>query len=231
MTTEPNPVATTAAPTRFALWQRPRKAAVTWIAAVLLLVLAAPAHTDGYQDGIHYDRISDVAEDKSSVEIIEYFSYACPFCADFHPLLSEWMEERGDDVTLRRVPLAFRDDWEALARGYHAADEQDAVDAIHGPMFRALHEQGRSLDRRDAILDFLEEQGLDRDAAARAWEGFGVERALSRDARLAERHGIDSTPSVVVAGAYRVGPRMAGSLPAMIDIMDALVDRHAEAAD
>lgn len=203
--------------------------AIPWLKGLLavgLLGLGAAAHAD-YSEGVHYHRVGEPpAEAQAQVEVVEYFSYACPFCADFHPLIHDWLEERGEEVSFRQVPLAFRDDWEALARAYHIAEGQDALDAVHGPLFQAIHERGRQLDGRDALLDFLAERGVDRDEAASAWEGFAMDTALRRDARAAEQHGIDATPSVVIADAYRVTARTAGSLEAMIEIMDALVDRH-----
>ena len=50
-------------------------------------------------------------EVKGKVEVIEFFWYGCPHCYDFEPELTAWIKRQPKDVILRRVPVAFRDDF------------------------------------------------------------------------------------------------------------------------
>src|SRR5215472_1471406 len=46
------------------------------------------------------------------IEVVEFFSYACPHCAKFNPLLSAWVAKQPKDVVFRRVPVSYgRDAW------------------------------------------------------------------------------------------------------------------------
>ena len=38
------------------------------------------------------------------VEVLEFFSYACPHCSSFEPMLETWAKQLPADVSLRRVP-------------------------------------------------------------------------------------------------------------------------------
>ena len=71
------------------------------------------AQSPKIEEGFDY-RILPVAqpvESKGKVEVIEFFWYGCPHCYDFEPELSAWIKRQPKDVTFRRVPVAFRDDF------------------------------------------------------------------------------------------------------------------------
>src|SRR5664279_1591464 len=41
------------------------------------------------------------------IEVLEFFSYACPHCNAFEPQLEAWAKTLPADVALRRVPVPF----------------------------------------------------------------------------------------------------------------------------
>src|SRR6476619_1843101 len=45
------------------------------------------------------------------IEVTEFFRYSCPHCNAFEPKLVAWSKRLPPDVVLRRVPVAFRDDF------------------------------------------------------------------------------------------------------------------------
>jgi thiol-disulfide isomerase/thioredoxin len=42
-------------------------------------------------------------EVKGRIEVIEYFSWGCPHCYEFYPLLTRWLATLPKDVTFKRV--------------------------------------------------------------------------------------------------------------------------------
>src|SRR3981081_4801314 len=38
------------------------------------------------------------------IEVIEFFSYMCPHCKEFYPLVSTWAAQLPKNVVFRRVP-------------------------------------------------------------------------------------------------------------------------------
>src|ERR1700733_1693803 len=42
------------------------------------------------------------------IEVIEFFSYACPHCNDFYPLLQQWQAKQGKDGVLQRGTVICR---------------------------------------------------------------------------------------------------------------------------
>ena len=41
------------------------------------------------------------------IEIVEFFSYACPHCANLDPMLDGWIDGLAESVEFRRVHVAF----------------------------------------------------------------------------------------------------------------------------
>ena len=51
-----------------------------------------------------------------NVEVIEFFAYACPHCAEFEPALQSWLKRKPKDVDYRPVPMIFRAEWKPGAK-------------------------------------------------------------------------------------------------------------------
>ncbi len=197
--------------------------------ATLLVLIFAVASAKGMepQAGRHYQLVGEPpSEPMERVRVSEFFSYACPFCGDFYPIIDEWAAEYGDLIDNKPVAVVFRSEWEPLARAYWVAVELDAVDDIHGPLFRALHQERRPVTDKESLVAFFAERGLDEDEVRRTWDSFSVQTAMNRADRQVTAVGVQVTPSVVVADAYLVTPRMVGSLEGMVEVIDALVRRH-----
>ena len=47
------------------------------------------------------------------IELIEFFWYSCPHCNAFEPQFAAWVKAAPKDVVVQRVPVRFRDDFEA----------------------------------------------------------------------------------------------------------------------
>lgn len=193
-----------------------------WACALLLLVsFAAAAQGQGYTK-----LATPQPTVEGGVEVREFFSYGCPHCADFRPLMEAWLEQAPEGVTLTRVAVVFNEGWRPLAQAYYAAESIGALDKIHEPLFDAIHEKNRRFKNNDELIDFFVEQGVPRDKAKAAFGSFRVDMQMRQGAQALRNYRIESTPTVVVAGKYAVTPRTAGSQQGMIEVIDRLVKQE-----
>src|SRR5512132_1433328 len=72
---------------------------------------------------------SDSPPDK--VEVIEFFWYSCPHCNAFEPKLEAWSKKLPPDVVLKRVPVAFRDDFVPQQRLFYTLEAMGKLDQMH----------------------------------------------------------------------------------------------------
>ncbi|WP_147653348.1 thiol:disulfide interchange protein DsbA/DsbL [Vulcaniibacterium gelatinicum] len=159
-----------------------------------------------------------------TLEVAEVFAYWCGHCAAMQPKLEAWKRTLPRDVRVTYVPLpGGRDDM--LARGFFVAERLGALPRVHAATYRAIHEQ-QSLPRNptaDEMAAFYAGFGLDAAKVRAALLDPALADQLARARRFAIESGVEGTPTLVVAGRYRVlgrtlddSLRIAGELVAML---------------
>jgi len=71
--------------------------------------------------------------DPKKIEVIEFFSYACPHCAEFEPALQEWLKHKPKDVDFKEVPMVFRENWKPTAKGWRSWRKRDITPTLFRP--------------------------------------------------------------------------------------------------
>lgn len=166
-------------------------------------------------------------EGKGKVEVIEFFSYACPHCNEFEPLLERWVKTLPSGVSFIRVPVTFnREQWASLARLYYTLDALGEVERNHAAVFEAIHEKHIPLYREDALLEWAAGRGIDRKKFSDAYKSFGVQSRLRRADQLAGEYRVTGVPLIAVGGKYLVSASMTGGYPEMLKTVDQLVARE-----
>lgn len=143
------------------------------------------------------------------IEVVEVFGYTCPHCAQFEPIFKAWKARQPADVNV--VPLAapFGGYWEPYARAFYAADSMNLLEKTHDAMFRAVHLE-RSMPtpptvaKPEEIAAFYVKFGANAEQFAGTMNSFSVNARMKRVGQFLMRSGVDSTPSLVVNGKYRV---------------------------
>ncbi|WP_295540575.1 thiol:disulfide interchange protein DsbA/DsbL [uncultured Thiohalocapsa sp.] len=198
---------------------------------VLLALLSAagivPA-ADGFDEGIDYRVVAEPAraEAGDDVEVLELFWYGCPHCYQLEPLIERWLTDKPAGVTFRRMPAAASPRWVPHAKAYFAAEQIGALDKLHEPLFKALHDQRRKIFTEEQIIAFAGEQGIDEAQFRAAYNSFPVDMQVRQSADLVRRYAIDGVPAMVVNGKYVTSARQAGSSARMFQVIDHLVDRE-----
>jgi thiol:disulfide interchange protein DsbA len=77
-----------------------------------------------------------------------------------------------------------------------------------------------------ALREFFAEFGVSDADFNSVFESFSVRSQLSRAEDLSNRYGVESTPTIVVAGKYRTGVSDAGSYERLFALIEALAARE-----
>ncbi len=161
------------------------------------------------------------------VEITEFFWYGCPHCATLESQLLVWLKQKGHNVRLKRVPVAFNKDLEAHQRLYHALVAMNLppakIAALNAKIFKAIQVEKNYLLTPDVQAQFLAKQGIAPAQFLAAYSSDAVTRAVAEDAELTEKYRMDGVPALLVNNQYLTSPAMANSLEGSIQIMDFLV--------
>ena len=138
------------------------------------------------------------------VEIAEVFSYTCIHCARLDTLVPAWKATLPPQVNFVHAPMSHGA-FEPIARGFYAAQAMGVLDQTHSGMFKALAEQQRlGGGKIDDIAKLYGELGVDAQALKATASSFAVNTQIARGQKTLARWGIEGTPTLVVAGKYRV---------------------------
>lgn len=176
------------------------------------------------EEGFDY-RILPVAqplETKGKVEVIEFFWYGCPHCYDLEPELNAWLKRMPKDVTFRKVPVAFRDDFMPHSQLFYALESMGKGEAMNEKVMYAMHKENKRLMTENEIADWVASQGIDRNTFLASYRSFAVISKARAARQMADAYRIDGVPTIVMQGRYVTSPSIAGTKAKSIAVMDHL---------
>ncbi|MDR0672712.1 MAG: thiol:disulfide interchange protein DsbA/DsbL [Zoogloeaceae bacterium] len=143
-------------------------------------------------------------EGAGRIAVLEFFSYGCNHCNDFHPIISKWAARQPAHVAFRRVPVAWDARWASLARLYYALEISGELAELDTKVFDALHKQRQRLYTEKTILAWYAKQGGNAEKLGETMKSFSVMSKVNQGEKLRLSAQVDSVPAVVVDGAYKM---------------------------
>lgn len=162
-------------------------------------------------------------ETSDKIEVIDFFWYGCPHCYNLQPALEDWISRKPADVALRRIPVILRDSWAPHARIYHTLEVLGELERLHQEVYRGYHVQELHMSKPEVMAQWAARHGIDRRKWVNAYDSSEVAQKVQRARELTTAYNVQGTPSLVVDGRYLTSPAMAGSVHAMIPVLDELV--------
>ena len=201
-----------------------------WLGLGLLLssvAWVAQAQPLLYQEGQHYQRLAKpLRVTDSQQEVVEMFSYRCPHCFSFEPLVERWLQTKPDTVAFARIPVGFgRESWELMARTYYAAEELGVAKQMDKFIFDAIHVQNNALANPEEIAKIFAEQGIAEEDFLKAFNSFAVETRMRRGLEIQRSFQVRGVPMLVVNGEFVVTGETAGSNQGMFDVTNFLLSQ------
>lgn len=158
------------------------------------------------------------------VEVIEFFSYGCPHCHDFDPLLNDWAKGLPSDVNFVKVPITFnRPEWAALSKIYYTLEAMGEAKERGAAVFKALHDERRPLFREDVLMEWVREVGLDAKRFQDTYKSFAVNAKVKRADQIAAAYKVRGVPMMAVDGRYTLSASSAGGYDEMLKTVDELI--------
>jgi protein dithiol oxidoreductase (disulfide-forming) len=199
--------------------------------ALALVVLSVPALAE-VTAGTDYRLIDPPQHTDSSgkIEVVEFFSYGCPHCNEFYPLISAWAAKLPKDVAFKRVATGLgRTAWTNLAKTYYALEATGDLARLDAKLFHAIHEEHLPLFDEKAISQWVGQHGVDTAKFNTAFESFGVNTKLNQAEEMIENYKVDGVPALAVDGKYLI---LGNSFEQILSNLDGVIakDRAERAA-
>lgn len=207
---------------------------------------AAQSRAGHWVEGENYFSVNLGPGSGDDRTIVEFFSFGCIACYEFHRETGDALENLGDNVRIEYEPLSAlkRENWPMLQRAYFAGSAMHAPQRSLDAMYDAVWTSRRLSAYRDAREERLKpmaELPTVTEASA-IYAGLGVSAqgflAAARSAQveaqmrhadlLARGFGVTGTPTLVIGGRYRIDVESAGGYRQMIDLAKWLLGRVPE---
>lgn len=190
-------------------------------AATGLGLSPALAQRVSFKEGTEYQKLAKPAPTESpagQVEVVEFFAYSCIHCFNFEPVFSEWIKKQPPHVNVRRMPVAFNQNFVPMQRLYFTLEAMGLLEQLHGKVFKAYHEERVPLTTPPAILAWVEKQGVNRDKFTSIYDGAAV-KAAQKAVGLQDAYQVEGTPALGVAGRFYIP----GQGPKTLLVADSLI--------
>jgi thiol:disulfide interchange protein DsbA len=214
---------------------------------VVALVLASNAQAaQSWTEGTHYARLAPVQRTTvpaGKVEVLEVFSYGCPACNQFEPVMKQLEKGLPSNAQLAFLHASFKpeESWPMFQRAYYAAQTLGIAERTHQALYDAVWKTGElaivdpangRLKRRqptieDAAKCYERLAGVKQTTFLAAAGSFGVDvKMRAADAQI-EAMRVPGTPCIVVNGKYRVNMDAMRSVDDLIGVVKFLVAKEA----
>jgi thiol:disulfide interchange protein DsbA len=157
------------------------------------------------------------------IEVVEFFWYSCPHCNEFEPQLEAWAAKAPKDVSLRRVPVSFRPDFEPQQRLYYVLEALGKMAALHKKVFYAIHVEKQTLNTADLVSAWAQKQGIDKAKFTELYNSFPVNMKARKATQLQEAFMVDGVPALGVDGRYYTSGSLAGNMARALTVTDHLL--------
>jgi protein dithiol oxidoreductase (disulfide-forming) len=222
-------------------------------AAALALILASTGATAVHADttwtpGVNYFLIEPARPPSlppGKVEVTEVFSYGCPACNAFVPIMRQLKQSLPANAVVDYVPAAFQtsEDWPMFQQAYLTAQALGVADKAHEAMFDAVWKTGElaiidpasqrikspAPSIADAAKFYARETGVPAASFLNMAKSMSVDMKIKTVDELMIQYRIDRTPTIVVNGKYRLHTESAGSPDKLIELVNYLVAKESKA--
>ena len=214
---------------------------------------AAPADVPAFVEdpkwveGKNYFRIEPAQPKVSNtdkVEVTEVFSYACPSCNNFHPLVGKLAASLPSYAVMSYLPVSFipQENFPMFQRAYLTAQALGVADKANDAMYDAVWKSKElSSERADgqglkpmSDLPKIEDAakvyakfGADPKEFVAVANSFSINTQVKRADQLVKAYGVEGTPTIVIDGKYRIDLRAAGGYAQMVELAKYLAAKEA----
>lgn len=226
-----------------------RKFLATLTSIGIMLAFMPAAQAADWEQGIHYYLVippQPTQVPAGKIEVTEVFSYACPACNSFYPTIDKLRASLPANAELDFIPASFNqaEDWPMFQRAYLAAQILGIDKRTHDAMFDAIWKTGElaivdprtnrlkvpSPTIQDAAAWYAKTAGVKPEAFVTAANSFGVDSRIRQADQLVRDYRVESTPTIIVNGKYRLTPQSAGGTDQLIELVNWLVVKEGGAA-
>ncbi len=149
-------------------------------ALLITMLLSNAAHAVQFTAGKHYQVLN--TKPSSSPTVTEYFSFYCPHCYNFEPIMEQVKERIPKNAKFEKVHVSFMGGSMAasMAKAYATMVVLEVEEKMIPVMFRQIHEFKKAPRNVQSLRQIFTDHGVDPEKFDAAFNGVVVDSMQRR---------------------------------------------------
>jgi thiol:disulfide interchange protein DsbA len=157
-----------------------------------------------------------------TVSVVEFFSFACPWCYAFETPLEAWLQHKPPAIRFRRAPVPFESNFRNFQPMYLALETMGLADAMARKIFDAVHKDHLRLDKPEDIAAFMKRNGVDADRFMEVFASPDTRAKVTMVNQAFVASGANAVPMMMVQGRFLTSPTIARGYDKALAVVDRL---------
>ncbi len=193
----------------------------------LIKAQANNTQVSNFQANMHYQVLSQGIQQEPEEQVVyEFFSYMCPGCFKFEPIMKTLKANLKPEQKIIRVPVAFYEQWRPHALTFYTLQSMGHLDKVHDQFFNAIHQKRLPLRSLEDIADWLSKSfQIDQKEFLGLANSFQIYSQLRKAKQMAKTAGVSGVPTLIVNGQYKPDFDQVGSVNEVIDLTTYLLSQ------
>ena len=190
-----------------------------------LIMLSLSAHAAKFNEGEHY-KVLDLEASKKPM-VTEFFSFYCPHCNNFEPIIQQLKQQLPKDAKLQKNHVSFMGGNMGLpmSKAYATMIALKVEDKMVPVMFNRIHTMNKPPRDEEELRQIFLDEGVDAKKFDAAYNGFAVDSMVRRFDKAFKDSGLSGVPAVVVNNRYLVDAQGISSLDEYFELVNFLLKK------
>ncbi|MEZ8884001.1 thiol:disulfide interchange protein DsbA/DsbL [Vibrio sp. 10N.222.54.F6] len=190
-----------------------------------LIMLSLTAHAAKFNEGEHY-KVLDLEASKKPM-VTEFFSFYCPHCNSFEPIIQQLKQQLPKDAKLLKNHVSFMGGNMGLpmSKAYATMIALKVEDKMVPVMFNRIHTMNKPPRDEEELRQIFLDEGVDAKKFDAAYNGFAVDSMVRRFDKAFKDSGLSGVPAVVVNNRYLVEAQGINSLDEYFELVNFLLKK------
>ncbi|MEZ8020146.1 thiol:disulfide interchange protein DsbA/DsbL [Vibrio splendidus] len=190
-----------------------------------LIMLSLSAHAAKFNEGEHY-KVLDLEASKKPM-VTEFFSFYCPHCNSFEPIIQQLKQQLPKDAKLQKNHVSFMGGNMGLpmSKAYATMIALKVEDKMVPVMFNRIHTMNKPPRDEAELRQIFLDEGVDAKKFDAAYNGFAVDSMVRRFDKAFKDSGLSGVPAVIVNNRYLVEAQGINSLDEYFELVNFLLKK------
>ncbi|RUO58966.1 thiol:disulfide interchange protein DsbA/DsbL [Pseudidiomarina insulisalsae] len=172
----------------------------------VLALMVFPVAAQQFEEGVHYEVIAEQGTDEP--EIKEFFSFFCGACYRFEPIAQAMAEKYPNAFEKSHVSfINYKGQGMMMNQAWALAQQLDKEKEISAAIFQRNFAQGNMIGSEEDFAAIFATNGVAKDDFKKMINSFAVRGMANKMDREASNYGVNSTPTFIVNGKYKLIPQ------------------------